>query len=1085
MQFQDQTETIQRIGLGIFQSDQAGYLSIDLKGLEKNLNVVNIWIYSLTDETVKVDALPSLLFDFEPTIVILKIPDRIPTNPERQLPSISSTYADPTDSEVSPNSFATQPQLSVGEAGCEIFLHSSVAERTFRFGHLMLDNTPPDILKHVSSERNTKPKTGQGLFGTFFTTSDPKQETNENEATTYRLGVLLEYEMCWIPIGHALGELAYSLPLAPCESVKIAVVDWSRTDTALRQESQEIRELLSNEQGHDRLIEESMKASLHEWQRGGSVSAGVSIPIYAALVSAGGGYSTTSADRKAAAKNVQRLSDSIVQATSFVRSKYNTVIVQASQAEQDAVQTRVVTNHNHCHAMTVLYYEVLRRYRVVTKFVDATDVILIRFPVESFTATKALCYRSFIEPALLEPKLGGCFDALMRITYGAETLDSSEEDNATALTVDRFTVHVTTGSDDDDEGPDDNVVKFVYLDGKTGEEYPKDMNWNVPGTWAPGSVHTGRFELSEPIPVEQIEDIGIYLDYEDDWGMTGLRVDVHFSDGHSEKLFETPEDFRHKFRNSSYYWASTDGFQPHQTEINTEEADRIARLKAMDEACKDMLLAHLNCHKMYYHRVIWLSQDPGDRARLFDDIYYNGGRLLEYIDNRPVGVVGDYIAFPLNTSDVVEKLIEVPEESKQVGVRFISLPTRGVFAEAKLSNCNSCEERDITRFWDWSESPCPDQAPGISDVSLGSRARDIDTTPSEMPSPVVNIVNPPNVPDPTGMAAALQLLGTQNIFRDMSMSQEVSSLLRDLVSGSVTLEQAQIRADQIRNKQSATGSTQSEQKPTARETHERQNVIDSLDLDPEVRQNLTEENANQMITGTPEGASQSASSQPTRRSENRPSPRGRTVQVILNAFYENGAPFYGDFEFNLDGPNQETANFLISVVDGRAGNTYYSLAPGIWSFGGRVIRTRLPDTLNQSLPITLPSPLPNISIPLSEHLTTIDEFRHTGYFEIPPRASQIVLRSTAKLQNHPFSWEINISTSAGAGVSPELQVKQDLQAGIEAAIDELVSIALGQTLGLAGTIGVNLSGTFELGGRVSAQFEYTTVSAIETVQVES
>ena len=44
----------------------------------------------------------------------------------------------------------------------------------------------------------------------------------------------------------------------------------------------------------------------------------------------------------------------------------STVIVQASQAEQNTLTTRRVANHNHCHALTIQYYEVLRHYRVTT-----------------------------------------------------------------------------------------------------------------------------------------------------------------------------------------------------------------------------------------------------------------------------------------------------------------------------------------------------------------------------------------------------------------------------------------------------------------------------------------------------------------------------------------------------------------------------------------------------------------------------------------------------------------------------------------------------------------------------------------------
>ena len=56
-----------------------------------------------------------------------------------------------------------------------------------------------------------------------------------------------------------------------------------------------------------------------------------------------------------------------------VRSLTSTVVVQASQAEQSQVQTRRVANHNHCHALTIQYYEVLRHFRINTEFVRLAE----------------------------------------------------------------------------------------------------------------------------------------------------------------------------------------------------------------------------------------------------------------------------------------------------------------------------------------------------------------------------------------------------------------------------------------------------------------------------------------------------------------------------------------------------------------------------------------------------------------------------------------------------------------------------------------------------------------------------------------
>src|SRR5439155_23181805 len=82
-------------------------------------------------------------------------------------------------------------------------------------------------------------------------------------------------------------------------------------------------------------------------------------------------------ERDLEAGSLQDLHDKVTQATGYVRSLNSTVIVQASQAERNLVQTRRVANHNHCHALTIQYYEVLRHFRLQTEFVRRRKAVLI------------------------------------------------------------------------------------------------------------------------------------------------------------------------------------------------------------------------------------------------------------------------------------------------------------------------------------------------------------------------------------------------------------------------------------------------------------------------------------------------------------------------------------------------------------------------------------------------------------------------------------------------------------------------------------------------------------------------------------
>jgi hypothetical protein len=107
---------------------------------------------------------------------------------------------------------------------------------------------------------------------------------------------------------------------------------------------------------------------------------------------------------------------------------------------------------------------------------------------------------------------------------------------------------------------------------------------------------------------------------------------------------------------------------------------------------------------------------------------------------------------------------------------FVPLPSGGVFAEAVLGRSNSAEKLDITRFWNWQDSPIPLQAPDIAAIQSGSRAQQDSTTPSALAAPVVAFNNPPALPDPAGLSGTLAALANGAMFRDQSGSEITQAL---------------------------------------------------------------------------------------------------------------------------------------------------------------------------------------------------------------------------------------------------------------------------------------------------------------------
>ena len=83
-------------------------------------------------------------------------------------------------------------------------------------------------------------------------------------------GHLLQYRQVWRADGYSLGDLLYSLPLAPGQRRQIAVVDWDRRSESAREERLEFEEHLDALLTRDRDIREMVGTELHEEVAAGS-----------------------------------------------------------------------------------------------------------------------------------------------------------------------------------------------------------------------------------------------------------------------------------------------------------------------------------------------------------------------------------------------------------------------------------------------------------------------------------------------------------------------------------------------------------------------------------------------------------------------------------------------------------------------------------------------------------------------------------------------------------------------------------------------------------------------------------------------
>jgi hypothetical protein len=709
------------------------------------------------------------------------------------LPAIQSP--DVCDYTASPFSFVTPVSASDGSR-CETLAPTSLPVQEHKFFKVVLrrnaeeaDTGRLDVIKGVREVSVT--------------------DTLATRAPRIKFAEVLEFRQQWISLGHSLGEIKYSLALAAGEATQIAIIDWSRQDTASRTDSATSSEFMDHSTKRDRSIEETIDSALKESQGGSSFMAGTSgqatLPLTYVTLSfnhaIGYGVSNSWGNRDLEAGSLQDLHDKIRQQSGYTRSLNSTVVIQASQSESNTLQTRKVANHNHCHAMTIQYYEVLRHYKIRTSYSGKRKALLVPFRTFLFTADLALQFQSLLRPALIDPTLSSCFDAVLRLRVSPDIYEAPASDDPAPQPTTPPPAEILTK----------DVTVFTYYRSGVRSQIFVNSGDRI-GISASGEAYTGAFQTFGP---DGHTDVGTAdfsapglrkfslickIGADGPWRQAGAFAEFD-ADRNGELVFnmnDLVDDYDnnrpldHQLQQKDR-WAVTVTYPSHQAappepadpqDPNTppdtggSSTDSRKPDRAKDELCVARLLAHLNGNQGYYNGCVWVLQNPIERRLRLESALSQHSDLLDGMDDVPLAISGNYVASAYDGPFPAAHEITDPGSIGAIE-DIVTLPTRGVFAEAQLGHCNACEERDPTRRWDWKEMTI-ETPPEIGGVSPGPRGQSPNITPAQLPANVIQITQPPNAPDPTGLAAALRVMGTPGIFRDMSGLDEVSGLLETL-----------------------------------------------------------------------------------------------------------------------------------------------------------------------------------------------------------------------------------------------------------------------------------------------------------------
>ena len=640
--------------------------------------------------------------------------------------------------------------------------------------------------------------------------------TAEPEAGFDRLryGARLTYSHVWRPVGVAKGHLLHSLPLAPGESTNIAVIDWTNKSSAATQQSLSESERLNSSNDRARTVSQIANSVANEFTSGSSVTSTESTSVEGSvgglaglLVGSASGamnqqvaatHTVSTGSRDIATNLQQNISDATQQVSSSLRSQRAASVSEVNQAQSEHLATRTVTNYNHMHALTVQYYELVQVYETETRLENAERCIFLPMkPIDFSDERNIVRYLPILRAVALD---SGTRSLLADLDEGVGGFSLDFAAGPTRLPSSNLTfpfpVYGTWLADMFRPGLDLNARELTRdgLVAYTGDLDHLTLDYRLQLTnarWSP------MRDLAPQTPIVAVNAL-----LED--GTTVRIASSATADADPANIADgMPDGEPVSFGGIRRIWvelepaytpqpfppASSDYFVRLELAVARDEEARwldcsflidssdtlldLPTYTVSTPASLTQLGAVLNQNKLYYSQQIWLREDPQARIMQLAPFQLKFGdsvvNLVDHLPPQPLQVVGNYLVYRFTYEEDEEWTTWTSQnvDRSRVTVDTVAVPTGGVFGEAVLGRANAAEKLDITRFFDWQDSP-PPAPPQIQALMAGTH------TPAQAPDlptfdkPLVSIQSPVALPDPVTLSSVLGAVTTNGAFRNMS-----------------------------------------------------------------------------------------------------------------------------------------------------------------------------------------------------------------------------------------------------------------------------------------------------------------------------
>ncbi|WP_295089199.1 DUF4332 domain-containing protein [Ruminococcus sp.] len=658
------------------------------------------------------------------------------------------------------------------------------------------------------------------------------------------MGYCLNMHQAWVPDGFALGELLYSLILAPGEEQRLVVREnnssYDISDNASAQDftsQSQSQEQSDNIQAlYSYVLAQEMEASSESnfkssaWSVGGSLS-GTYNGITGGLT---GGYSRSSGkassharqtnDHNEASQASQAFNQKFAAAANMLAQAKRISVRSATSDERDSVATKIIANHNHSHAMTIQYWEVVRRYRLETS-IESIDLVLfvplkpIRFlpngqnyalikdtiadgNIQTLTTLKKSEFNerykevSFHYNAIrnaIPYKYRNGLDLIQKYYatpyWEIDTLeigdDSKNETYSITikggfcefddLTATLFfnngtkpinghigSISKTKLKRNDGKNPHTrNEVREAILNARNGQSsltYDFTLPYgctkdNISKIGIRNNIGSWQYTLSqskddmldsEKEAVTHYEEYKVYYARDTEWSDTDRAAIRHYSESLPE-CYKSPivtfyADELYSIGNLKITVTHSGESSTIINNVTLEKAmvygtigDGFPRLSFSDMQKMEESFQHIVSNTLLYSKAIWRSLSTDELAMMLEqftidmdfDRYFELDEdeainipLLNCVNvKKPLGFYGNCILFPFTYPEKLAQILgKTAAEIQDSLYRYhascfrspstvISVPTEGMIGEAVLSATNVSEKIDLTRFWNWKDSP--------------------------------------------------------------------------------------------------------------------------------------------------------------------------------------------------------------------------------------------------------------------------------------------------------------------------------------------------------------------------------------------